>query len=153
MKNPIPFLVLAALCLTLPVRAADKVNQQVIGMWNTDSNRAKVEIYERDGKINAKLVTLKEPNFPANDKRGMGGKPKVDRDNPDPKLRSRPLAGMEFMSGLKPAGPGKWEGGLVYDPETGSTYKCKFTLVGTNKIEMRGFLGISLIGRTTTWTR
>jgi uncharacterized protein (DUF2147 family) len=92
-------------------------------------------------------------NYPADDKKGMGGKPRIDRENPDPKLRDRPVAGLEIMHGLKPAGPGKWDGGKIYDPETGNTYSCKMTLVSSNELHLRGFLGISLIGRTTTWTR
>jgi uncharacterized protein (DUF2147 family) len=136
-----------------PAAGADNPNRQVVGVWNTENNRGKVELYERDGRLCAKIVGLKEPNFPANDRRGMAGKPKVDRENPDPKLRDRPLAGLEIMRDLKPAGANKWDGGHIYDPESGSTYKCKITLAATNKLEMRGFLGFSLIGRTTTWTR
>lgn len=133
------------------VRAADPVS--IIGKWNTENGRGVVEVYEKDGSLRAKIISLKEPNFPADDKKGMAGKPKVDRENPDPKLRDRPLAGLEIMHSLKPAGPNKWEGGKIYDPETGNTYSCKMTLVSSNHLHLRGYLGISLIGRTTSWTR
>ncbi|MBI3879956.1 MAG: DUF2147 domain-containing protein [Verrucomicrobia bacterium] len=148
------FVLTALLSFASKLFAAENLDAaRIVGVWKTANDRGEVELTERAGKIFAKILTLKEPNFPANDKKGMAGKPKVDRENPDPKLRDRPLAGLEILRDLKSAGAGKWDGGHVYDPETGSTYKCKLTLVSTNKIEMRGFLGISLIGKTTTWTR
>ena len=51
------------------------------------------------------------------------------------------------------AGKTVWKGGTVYDPKSGKTYSGKMTLVSPNKLDMRGFVGISLFGRTTTWTR
>ena len=50
-------------------------------------------------------------------------------------------------------GDGKWSGGFIYDPNSGKTYRGKLRLVDTNTLEVRGFIGISLIGRTETWTR
>jgi len=125
----------------------------IAGVWTTDEAKARVEVFERDGMFCAKILSMAEPNFPADDKKGMGGQPRIDRENPDPKLRNRPVIGLEIMRGLKPAGPNKWDGGKIYDPETGNTYSCKMTLVSSNEVHLRGFLGISLIGRTTTWTR
>ena len=125
----------------------------IVGVWTTDEAKGTVEVFEREGKFCARIVSLAEPNYPADDKKGMGGKPRIDRENPDPKLRDRPIIGLEIMHGLKPASTNKWDGGRIYDPETGNTYSCKMTLVKTNELHLRGFLGISLIGRTTTWTR
>ncbi len=125
----------------------------IVGVWTTDEAKARVEVYQRDGMFCAKILSMAEPNFPADDKKGMGGQPRTDRENPDPKLRDRPVIGLEIMHSLKPAGTKKWAGGKIYDPETGNTYSCKMTLVSSNEVHLRGFLGISLIGRTTTWTR
>jgi uncharacterized protein (DUF2147 family) len=144
-------LLVAFVALTANVFAADPAS--IVGKWNTENGRGVVEVYEKDGSLRAKIISLKEPNFPADDKKGMAGKPKIDRENPDPKLRDRPIAGLEIMHSLKPTESNKWEGGKIYDPETGNTYSCKMTLVSSNHLHLRGYLGISLLGRTTTWTR
>ena len=49
--------------------------------------------------------------------------------------------------------PGKWNGGWVYDPESGSTYKAEMQLNGPDVLKLRGFIGMSWFGRTETWTR
>ena len=76
-----------------------------------------------------------------------------DELNPDPALRDRPLLGLTIMQGFKAAGDGKWKSGKIYDPNSGKTYKCKLTLVDDNTLELRGYIGISLLGRTETWIR
>ena len=84
-----------------------------------------------------------------------GDRQPSDRDvlNPDPALRDRPLLGLTIMDGLTYAGGGKWKNGRIYDPNSGKTYKCKLTLVDENTLELRGYIGFSLLGRTETWTR
>jgi uncharacterized protein (DUF2147 family) len=78
-----------------------------------------------------------------------------DKDdlNPDPALRDRDLLGLTIMHSFTAAGDGKWKNGRIYDPNSGKTYKCKLTLVDENTLELRGYIGISLLGRTETWTR
>ena len=80
---------------------------------------------------------------------------KSDKDelNPDPELRDRLLLGLTIMDGFTFAGDGKWKSGRIYDPNSGKTYKCKLTLVDANTLELRGYIGISLLGRTETWMR
>jgi len=98
-------------------------------------------------------VWLKEPFYPTGDAQGMAGKPKVDRNNPDVALRSRPLIGLPLVSGFHFAGADEWTGGTIYDPENGKTYSCKITLMSNGSLKVRGYIGISLFGRTTAWTR
>jgi uncharacterized protein (DUF2147 family) len=76
-----------------------------------------------------------------------------DNLNPDPVLRDRLLLGLTIMDGFTYAGGGKWKNGRIYDPNSGKTYKCKLTLVDENTLELRGYIGFSLLGRTETWTR
>ena len=135
---------------TVPAWADER---DVLGVWNTADNRGQVEVFKKQDKYFAKIIKLKEPNFPLNDKRGMGGQPQVDRENPKSELRSRALFGLEIMSGCVYAGKNEWNSGRIYDPENGKTYKCHMTLTATNRLELRGFIGISLLGRTTVWTR
>ncbi len=84
-----------------------------------------------------------------------GDRQPSDQDvlNPDPALRNRLLLGLTIMDGFTYAGGGKWKSGRIYDPNNGKTYKCKLTLVDENTLELRGYIGISLLGRTETWTR
>ena len=82
----------------------------------------------------------------------MPGKQKVDRENPDPSLRARPIQNLVILWGFKYSGDNVWEDGRIYDPKEGKTYKCKMTLDG-DRLKIRGFIGVSLIGRTNVWTR
>ena len=76
-----------------------------------------------------------------------------DDRNPDPNLRTRRLDGLLIMTGFQHAGDGRWTGGRVYDPNSGKTYKCTVKQLDTNTLKIRGFIGISLFGRSETWTR
>ena len=82
-----------------------------------------------------------------------GDAPRYDDLNPDPALRDRPLIGMTIMSGFSYDGDGRWVGGRIYDPNSGKTYKAKIQQVDANTLKLRGYIGISLLGRTDTWTR
>ena len=57
------------------------------------------------------------------------------------------------MSGFTKKTDTRWENGTIYDPKTGNTYSSNLELDGPEKIKVRGFIGISLIGRTDIWTR
>ena len=80
-------------------------------------------------------------------------RPDADENNPDPALRDRPLIGLNLFSGFEYAGDGRWKGGTIYDPNSGKTYRCVVTLVDANTLEVRGYVGVPLLGRTETWTR
>ncbi len=90
---------------------------------------------------------------PPDDDGGMPGKEKVDRENPDPALRSRPVIGLRIFEGFTYDGDGRWKNGTIYDPASGKTYSCKIRLQDDGSLKVRGFIGISLLGRTEIWTR
>ena len=77
----------------------------------------------------------------------------LDLKNPDPSRRSRSLCGLTFMYGFKPAAPSQWDGGAVYDAESGKTYNATMTLRPDGKLDLHGYIGISLFGRSEIWTR
>jgi len=125
----------------------------VVGKWLNGKQTAHVEIYQAGGKYYGKIVWLKEPLYPADDKKGMAGKQKVDRENPDAAKRSQPILGLVILRDFSFIRDNLWEDGMIYDPENGKDYKCKMTLESPDVLNVRGFIGISLIGRTDTWTR
>jgi uncharacterized protein (DUF2147 family) len=134
-------------CVVLSVAPAERLladSSLVAGLWKNED--ASFEVYEENGKLNAKIVSLHEPLTP-------DGKQKTDIHNPDASKHSRPIIGMVFMTGFTPAGSGKWDNGTIYDPKTGNTYSCNMELEGPNTLRVRGYVGISLIGRTETWKR
>ena len=147
-------LLMVAGAIAGPISSGD----EILGIWKTNDKQGKlessVEIYRMKDKYCAKIMSLTEPNWPAGDEQNMAGKPKNDRHNPNPDLRSRPIIGMQIMQDFYyNAGKNTWEGGRIYDPGCGKTYKCKFTQVSPNQLEVRGYIGISLLGRTEIWRR
>ena len=114
----------------------------IIGTWLTGSGKGKVQVYKEGSKYSGKIVWLKEPNY-------ENGKPKLDSENPDIAKKGTPLLGLNMLKNFVFDG-NKWHEGTIYDPETGKTYSCKITL-HDGKLDVRGYIGISLIGRTDTW--
>jgi uncharacterized protein (DUF2147 family) len=125
----------------------------ILGTWLNGKQTAHVEIYKADGKYFGKIVWLKEPVYHADDKKGMAGKTKVDRENPDAAKRNQPILGLVILRNFVFVKDGLWEDGMIYDPENGKDYKCKMTLESPDILNVRGYIGISLLGRTDTWTR
>ncbi|WP_270088935.1 DUF2147 domain-containing protein [Sphingobacterium sp. SYP-B4668] len=117
----------------------------IIGKWQNPSGEGRIEIFKKGEKYYGKLYWLKN----ANDELGN---PKKDVKNPDEKLKSRALLGLENLTNFDKTGNNVYENGNVYDPKSGKTYRCKMTLKG-DKLDIRGFVGVSLIGRTDTFTR
>lgn len=139
----------------VPLFAGD--GDAILGVWATDpegeGGQAHVEIFEVGGKFSGKIVWLEEPLYTAEDEDGVEGEPKVDKNNPDPALQSRPIMGLELMSGFQYDGKGTWKKGTIYDPDNGKTYKCKVRIGDDGELLVRGFIGFSMIGRTSQWTR
>ena len=124
----------------------------VIGPWHTEGDSSLLEIVKCGEKLCGKVVWLKNPNY-VSGKDGPVGTPKVDRKNPDPALRNRPILGLQVIEGLTAAGDNRWENGTCYDPESGKSYQCKVRLEKPDRLEIRGFVGFSLLGRTYVLTR
>ncbi len=82
-----------------------------------------------------------------------GDPPRLDDLNPDPALRDRALHGITILHGFEYKGDQVWKGGTIYDPNSGKTYKSSMKMVDQNTLKVRGFIGISLLGRSDTWTR
>lgn len=124
----------------------------IVGRWLDGKGKAHIDIYKSNGKYFGKIVWLKEPRYLADDKKGMAGQTKVDRENPDPARRKQPILGLVILRDFV-FEDNLWQQGRIYDPDNGKDYKCKMTLKSPNALEVRGFIGFSFIGRTENWTR
>jgi uncharacterized protein (DUF2147 family) len=129
-------------CGATSIRAAE--TPEPTGLWKNED--ATFEIFEDGGKLSARIVALREPKTPE-------GKEKTDIHNPDQSKRNRPIIGLVFMSGFSRKSDRRWDNGTIDDPRNGSTYSCFMELDRPDTIKVRGFIGISLIGRTDVWTR
>ncbi|MEO1035279.1 MAG: DUF2147 domain-containing protein [Pseudomonadota bacterium] len=113
-------------------------DESIVGRyWNPDRD-AIVEIYSTDGVVFGRAIWSAEPM--------------LDAENPDPALRSRDLLGVPFITGFRFDGKDRWQDGRVYAPDNGRTYRGTLW-VEDGALKMRGFVGISLLGRTATFER
>jgi len=118
----------------------------VLGIWYNEEKDAKVRIYEENGKYFGKVIWLEEPNEPET------GEPKLDDENPDEEMQKRPIMGLLLVKDFI-FDDDVWDDGEIYDPKSGKTYSCYMKFEDETTLKVRGFIGISWIGRTTYWTR
>ncbi|GGH09754.1 hypothetical protein GCM10011418_07870 [Sphingobacterium alkalisoli] len=116
-----------------------QANDPILGKWQNPSGEGRIEIYKKGDKYFGKLYWIKDAT-------------KKDVHNPDEKLRSRTIQGLEILTNFTKKG-NNYEGGKIYDPKEGKTYSCKMTVKGADQLDIRGYLGVSLLGRTETWKR
>ena len=136
-------------CVTV---SADEAGDEVLGTWVTEGGKSRVEITrEKDGSFTATIRWLKEAVYPEGDPEA--GVKKHDRNNADETLRDKPIKGLKIMWGFTYTGKGNYKKGSIYDPENGKTYSCKMKLVSEDELSIRGYIGVSLVGRTTVWKR
>ena len=125
----------------------------ILGLWRNEESDGIIEIYKCGAKYCGRVVWTKAPVYPADDSRGRTGQPRLDDNNPDPRLRTQPIAGLQIMDGFIFDGKNEWKRGMVYDPKNGKTYKGEMSLASPNELHLRGYVLFSFIGRTTSWTR
>lgn len=127
--------ILGMVFVPMIIQAQNPADQIIGQYWNPDRT-GKVEIYKTNDKYFGKIISRKE-----------GGK---DAKNPDPNLRNRDLVGLVFLKDFEFNGKNKWINGEVYAFDNGGTYSGKLWMDGTT-LKMRGYLGISLFGRTVAF--
>lgn len=135
---------MTAIIASLPALAAG--GDDIIGIWMNENGEARVQIYREGDHYYGKIVWLKNPNDP---KRGGA---KTDFNNPDPALRGKPIMGLVILRNFTYS-DGEWSGGRVYDPQNGKDYRCYMKLKDPGTMSMRGYIGVSLLGRTEIWKR
>ncbi len=123
---------------------------KILGTWITEKGTSSVEIYKgSNGRYFGKINWLDEPN--------ENGKPKLDTENSNPKLATRPIMGLQLVKNFKYSSKKKrWLEGSIYDPDNGKTYDCFAWFDGDNynKLYLKGYVaGIKALGRKTQWKR
>jgi uncharacterized protein (DUF2147 family) len=133
---------LTALCslAARPALAADPVE----GEWLTQGASGKVRIAPCAGQAARMCGTISWLRDPATAKAS-------DSNNPDAKLKTRPLMGLPMLWGFKSATPGKWSGGKIYDPGSGKTYDSKMSVNANGTLKVEGC--ILMVCQAQTWKR
>lgn len=133
-------IVLSSLQLFASANADD-----ILGVWANNSNRGHIEIYKLNGRYYGKIIWLKHPY-------DASGKPKVDFKNPDENARNQRLLGLVMLKGFKYEDK-EWRDGKIYNPQDGKEYRSFIKLTDDKTMSVRGYIGISLFGKTEKFIR
>ncbi|GAB3282577.1 DUF2147 domain-containing protein [Parahaliea aestuarii] len=142
--NPAHIVALLALCLPT-LALADAVSPE--GQWRsiddeTGKPKGVVEVRIEEGELSGRLLRLIEPSEPDPVCKACEGERK-----------DQPIEGMVILWGLSGSGA-DWDDGKVLDPESGKVYDASVTVIdGGARLELRGYMGVSWLGRTQVWER
>lgn len=135
---------LAALAGISAVPAADAALSSVVGNWQTEADDGAVGIVQVSvdaaGNMQGRIVGGNHPGL-------------KDVKNPTLAARELELRGQVILRNMKYEGGGHWSGGTIYRASNGKTYKCNVTLGADGKLNVRGYIGFSLLGSTQEWVR
>lgn len=112
----------------------------IVGTYLTEGGRGKVKIVKEGNKYVGTLIWTAKTGA-------------TDEKNPNKAEHTKPLVGKKILNGLVFDNKKTWEKGTIYDPQSGNTYSCKITQQSDGSLKVRGFLGVSLLGRTSIWTK
>ena len=127
--------------LALATLASDEKQSQILGNWLTEPKDGIIQISVAAGATyEGRIVGGSHPG-------------RVDEKNPDASQRGKPLRGQVILRELHYDGDGKWSGGSIYEPDSGRTYKCLVELRAPDTLQVHGYIGISMLGKSQTWTR
>ena len=146
MKSIHFFLTVILAVILLPVMSQSYSADAILGKWLNEDEDAHIEVYMENGMYYGKIVWLKNPIDEET------GKQEVDDKNPDESLQNRPIIGLVILKDFVFDGEKEWEDGTIYDPKNGKTYDCYMKLDEEGVLKIRGYIGISWIGRSSYWT-
>lgn len=144
-------LLLVCLLATSPALHADPAEGAVFsGEWVMADGSAVVAIEQTQDAWQIRILAIRDPAYTSADDGPQAGEPRIDLHNPDQALRSRGLEQLLIGEGFTLDGD-TLTGGRIYDPGSGNSYKSTLTLMPDGLLQVRGFIGISLLGRTMYW--
>ena len=103
---------------------------EAIGTWRMENGKVTVKVSHCGGNLCGTVVGLRKP-------RDDKGRPRLDKENPNPALRKRPVIGLTILNNMKPRGDGYWTG-TIYNPDDGNTYSSNMTLQNANVMRVKG---------------
>ena len=139
-------LVFSAASASLALAAPPPKEMKETGTWFDDSGDGAIRIEPCGNKLCGKIVWLKDP---LNEK----GQPLHDAHNPDESKRTRTICGIPLLGDLARQEDGTWDAGWVYDPKEGKSYSFALKLIASDRLQITGYLGLKLLGRSMVWTR
>lgn len=134
------FLSLAFTLLSALGLAAQQPADAILGTYMTEGGKAKIVVSKQGTRYIGTLVWTRRGDV-------------LDSKNPDKAEAEKKLVGKVILHDLQHDEDADYKGGKIYDPESGKTYSCKATRQADGNLKVRGFIGASLFGRTTLWTR
>lgn len=142
---------LAFNCNSKAMAAPDAANSKDIhGLWvdNKDSEKQKFAVMVEDcgSQLCGEIYWLKKPNFD-------NGEPKYDKHNPNEALQNRPLCGLKILTGFQYTKDNTWKNGQIYNPSDGRTFNSFMTLKNNGILRVKGYVGITLFGKSVEWVR
>jgi len=137
--RPFFLLVICSLFITFN-SVANSSSDQILGEWVSEKRDGKITIFKQGDRYFGKISWGKIPG-------------KKDVNNPNTKLKNRDLVGAVILQNFTFTGE-SWDSGTIYDPNSGKTYDCILKIKDNNqKLDIRGFVGSAMFGRTSTWSR
>jgi uncharacterized protein (DUF2147 family) len=121
-------------------------SQTIFGKWNSKNDDTGeidsiIEVYMKEGKAFAKIVEIKDTR-----------RQSAVCDLCTGKNKDKPILGLNILTGLE-KDEDEWSGGKILDPRNGKIYKCYIQLEGSNKLKIRGYIGLAFLGKTAFWER
>jgi uncharacterized protein (DUF2147 family) len=142
MKTALLFvLVIVTASFTPPPPHADSI----LGVWKNSTGKGHVEIYRENGRYHGRIAWLRDAT-------DAHGRPRLDFHNADPSRQNKPLLGLTMLRNFRFEG-GEWNDGHIYNPGDGREYRAFIRMKDHQTLLVRGYLGISLLGKSDTWTR
>jgi uncharacterized protein (DUF2147 family) len=133
--------------LAAPLSAvAERLGDPAHGYWLTENRKAIVRLAPCGADTCGRTVWVENPLDEA-------GQPKRDAKNADAAKRERPICGLDLVGGLNKTNDGAWQDGWLYNPRNGETYSAKVRALSPSELEVRGYLGVSVLGKSQVWTR
>ena len=140
--------IMAIVMMVLGALQINAQSDQVVGIWLTQEADSKIEISkDANGVYSGKIIWLKTPK--------LNGKPRFDTNNPDEALKIRPIIGLNLLNNFT-FDDDEWVDGTIYDPKSGKTYSSLMWFDDeddTKTLSVKGYVGVSIMGRTVTWTK
>ena len=140
-------MIIRIIIVLLPILLFGQDSCEICGVWLEEKKESHIEIYQtKEETIEGKIIWLANPL-------NEDGEIKLDKENPKKNLRQRTIQNLTIIKELKFTEKNKWSNGSIYDARSGKTYSLNAKLEGKDTLFMRGYMGFSLIGKTTRWTR